>query len=49
LGKSLNAGALDSTVSKEDKEKLIAALREWGRWTAISNSPPTSRVEPPRL
>ncbi|NKJ00728.1 flavin monoamine oxidase family protein [Novosphingobium sp. SG707] len=30
LGKSLNAGALDSTVSKEDKEKLIAALREWG-------------------
>jgi monoamine oxidase len=30
LSKSLNAGALDSQVSKEDKERLIAALREWG-------------------
>ncbi len=30
LGKSLNAGALDSQVGKEDKEKLIEAMREWG-------------------
>ena len=30
LGKSLNAGALDTTVSKEDKEKLLEAVREWG-------------------
>lgn len=30
LGKALNAGALDAQVSKEDKERLIAALREWG-------------------
>jgi len=30
LSKSLNAGALDSKVSKEDKEKLLEALREWG-------------------
>ncbi|HEX7858115.1 MAG TPA: flavin monoamine oxidase family protein [Sphingobium sp.] len=30
LTKSLNAGALDTTVSKEDKEKLLVALREWG-------------------
>lgn len=30
LSKSLNAGQLDQTVSKEDKEKLIAALRDWG-------------------
>lgn len=30
LGKSLSAGALDAKVSKEDKEKLIEALREWG-------------------
>jgi monoamine oxidase len=30
LGKSLNAGALDQQVTKEDKEKLIASLREWG-------------------
>ena len=28
--KSLNAGALDQQVTKEDKEKLVAALREWG-------------------
>ncbi len=25
-----SAGALDSQVSKEDKERLIAALRDWG-------------------
>ncbi len=30
LAKSLDAGSLDATVSKEDKDKLIAALREWG-------------------
>lgn len=30
LGKSLNAGALDASVSREDKEKLLVALREWG-------------------
>jgi monoamine oxidase len=30
LGKSLNAGALDSAVTKEDKEKLLEAMREWG-------------------
>ena len=30
LGKSLNAGALNGTVSREDKEKLLAAMREWG-------------------
>jgi monoamine oxidase len=30
LSKSLNAGQLDQTVSKEDKEKLVAALRSWG-------------------
>jgi monoamine oxidase len=30
LSKSLNAGQLDQTVSTEDKEKLIGALREWG-------------------
>jgi monoamine oxidase len=30
LGKALNAGSLDAQVSKEDKEKLIEALREWG-------------------
>jgi monoamine oxidase len=30
LGKALNAGSLDTQVSKEDKEKLLVALREWG-------------------
>lgn len=30
LSKSLNAGALDQQVTKEDKEKLLAALRDWG-------------------
>ncbi|OYW44931.1 MAG: flavin monoamine oxidase [Sphingomonadales bacterium 32-68-7] len=30
LGKSLNAGALDSSVTAEDKEKLIEAMRDWG-------------------
>jgi monoamine oxidase len=30
LGKSLKAGDLDTQVSREDKERLIAALREWG-------------------
>lgn len=30
LGKSLNSGALDATVSREDKEKLLVAMREWG-------------------
>ncbi len=30
LSKSLNAGALDSQVTTEDKEKLLVAMREWG-------------------
>ena len=30
LSKSLNAGALDTTLGKEDKEKLLQAMREWG-------------------
>ena len=30
LAKSLNAGQLDGSVSKEDKEKLLVAMREWG-------------------
>jgi monoamine oxidase len=30
LAKSLNAGALDAKVTTEDKEKLLAAMREWG-------------------
>jgi monoamine oxidase len=30
LGKALNAGSLDDKVSKEDKEKLIEAMRDWG-------------------
>ena len=30
LAKSLNAGALDSAVTAEDKEKLLEAMREWG-------------------
>ncbi|MBO9671211.1 MAG: flavin monoamine oxidase family protein [Sphingobium sp.] len=30
LGKSLNAGQLDQAISKEDKERLIDALRDWG-------------------
>jgi len=30
LAKSLNAGQLDTKVSKEDKERLIEALRDWG-------------------
>ncbi|MBW8754099.1 MAG: FAD-dependent oxidoreductase [Sphingomonadales bacterium] len=30
LAKSLNAGGLDATVSEEDKEKLIEAMRDWG-------------------
>lgn len=30
LGKALNAGALDSAVTGEDKTKLLEAMREWG-------------------
>jgi monoamine oxidase len=30
LGKSLNAGQLDQTVTKEDRERLVEALRDWG-------------------
>lgn len=30
LAKSLNAGALDAKVSREDKERLLTAMREWG-------------------
>jgi len=30
MSKALNTGALDSSVSKEDKEKLLEAMREWG-------------------
>jgi monoamine oxidase len=36
LSKSLNAGALDTAVTAEDKAKLFQAMREWGvldsRW-----------------
>jgi len=30
LGKSLNAGSLDDTLTMEDKERLLEAMREWG-------------------
>ena len=30
LAKSLNAGALDKTVTAEDKAKLLEAMKEWG-------------------
>ncbi|MBC2666312.1 flavin monoamine oxidase family protein [Novosphingobium flavum] len=30
LGKAVNKGALDDTVSKEDKERLLEAMRGWG-------------------
>jgi len=30
LSKSLNAGQLDTSVTKEDKEKLLQAMRDWG-------------------
>ncbi|WP_254514847.1 flavin monoamine oxidase family protein [Novosphingobium sp. G106] len=30
LAKSLNAGALDGKVTKEDKDKLLEAMRDWG-------------------
>lgn len=30
LAKSLNAGGLDAAVAKEDREKLVQAMREWG-------------------
>ena len=30
LGKSLNAGALDTAVTAEDKAKLLEAMRSWG-------------------
>ena len=30
LAKSLNAGALDARVSKEDQAKLLEAMRDWG-------------------
>ncbi len=30
MSKALNAGTLDDKVSKEDKEKLLQAMREWG-------------------
>jgi monoamine oxidase len=30
LAKALDAGSLDQTVSTEDKEKLLVAMREWG-------------------
>jgi monoamine oxidase len=30
LGKSLNAGALDTAVTAEDKARLLVAMREWG-------------------
>lgn len=30
LGKALNAGALDDKLTKEDKDKLLVAMREWG-------------------
>ncbi|HEY6868935.1 MAG TPA: flavin monoamine oxidase family protein [Novosphingobium sp.] len=30
MAKAVNQGALDTAVSKEDKEKLLVAMREWG-------------------
>jgi len=30
LGKAVDAGKLDDAVTKEDKEKLLEALRQWG-------------------
>ena len=30
MSKAINASALDTAVSKEDKEKLLEAMREWG-------------------
>jgi monoamine oxidase len=30
LSKALSAGSLDQTVTAEDKEKLLVAMREWG-------------------
>lgn len=30
LSKAVNKGSLDDSVSKEDKEKLLESLREWG-------------------
>ncbi len=30
MGKAINQGSLDTAVSKEDKEKLLVAMREWG-------------------
>jgi monoamine oxidase len=30
MAKALNQGALDTAVSKEDKEKLLEAMRDWG-------------------
>jgi monoamine oxidase len=30
MGKALNAGALDQAVTKEDKARLLEAMREWG-------------------
>jgi len=30
LGKALNAGALDTAVTAEDKAKLLEAMRDWG-------------------
>jgi monoamine oxidase len=28
--KAANAGALDNTITRADKEKLLIAMREWG-------------------
>lgn len=30
MAKALNAGALDEKLTKEDKDKLLVAMREWG-------------------
>ena len=30
MGKALNAGSLDDKLTKEDKDKLLVAMREWG-------------------
>lgn len=34
MAKSLKQGALDQTVSKEDQEKLLEAMRSWGKLDA---------------
>ncbi len=48
LSKALKAGALDQNVSKEDKEKLVEALREWGLLNADLSYASSLRVSTQR-